>query len=135
MSPKRRHKDELNDDEDPIEDKDVAAEDDEEEDDEEEDTVSLEDAEEEEDDDDDEDEDEETTDAATDKDRKKLFQSEAEDFLENLTLEEIKEVLEENELDLSLAPRLKKLLKEVIDEGTVDDLDDAWDEALERLEE
>ncbi len=127
MSPKRRHEDDLNDDEESMEEEDDVEDEDEEEEDDEEETIGLDDAEdEEEDEDEDEDEKEEGADTS-DKDRKKLFQAEAEDFLENLTLDEVKEVLEENEMDEALAPRLKKLLIEVINEGDVDDLDDAWD--------
>jgi hypothetical protein len=135
VSPKRRHDDELNEDEEPIEEDELEDEDDEDDEDEdEEETIGLDEAEEEEeDDDDDEEEDEDSPDKSSDTDRKKLFQAEAEDFLDNLTLEEVKEVLQENDLDEALAPRLRKLLVEVINEGDVDDLDDAWEEAIERL--
>jgi hypothetical protein len=134
VSPKRRHDDELNDDEDSVEEEDELEDDEEEEDEDDEETIGLDEAEEEEEDDDDDEEDEEDSPTkASDSDRKKLFQAEAEDFLENLTLEEVKEILQENDLDEALAPRLRKLLVEVINEGDVDDLDDAWDEAIERL--
>jgi len=110
--------------------------DDEEDDDE--DTIGLDEAEEEEEDDDDDedDEDEEQKGAsADDLERRRLFQGEAEEILENLTLEDVKEVLSENDMDLAMASRLKKLLTQVIAEGEVTSMDDAWDEALERLEE
>jgi hypothetical protein len=109
---------------------------DEEDDDDEDDTIALDEAEEEEEEDDDEDEDEEDAGESVEKiERRRLFQNESEELLENLTLEDVKEVLRENDLEEGLAPRLKKLLAEVINEGEVDNLDDAWDEALERLEE
>jgi len=106
---------------------------DDEDDDDDEDTIGLDEAEEE-DDDDDEDEDEEDG-SADDLERKRLFQGEAEEILENLTLEDVKEVLGENELDLALAPKLKKILGQVVAEGQLTTMDDAWDEALERLQE
>ena len=64
-----------------------------------------------------------------------MFQHEAEDFLESLTLDDVKEVLKENDLDVNMAHRLRKLLVEVINEGDVVSLDEVWKEALERLEE
>ncbi len=110
--------------------------DDEEDDDDDEDTIGLDEAEEEEeDDDDDEDEDEPVGKSVEDIERRRLFQNESEELLENLTLEDVREVLRENDFEESLAPKLKKLLAEVINEGEVDNLDDAWDEALERLED
>jgi hypothetical protein len=113
--------------------KDVA---DDEDDDDDEDTIGLDEAEEEEEDDDDDDEDEEEKGAsADDLERRRLFQGEAEEVLENLTLEEVKEVLAENELDLGLASKLKKILGQVVAEGKLASMDDAWDEALERLQE
>ncbi len=112
----------------------------EDEDDDDEDTIALDQAEEEEEDDDDVDDDDDDDDDAIgesveDIERRKLFQNEAEDILENLTLDDVKEVLKENDLEESLAPRLKKLLVEVINEGEVSSMDEAWEEAIERLEE
>lgn len=138
MPRKRRHEeDEMMDDD---EMKDNVEEDDEDEGDadgDDEDTIDLDSAEEEEEDDDDVDDDEDEDDEESDDDieRKKLFEAQAEEFLENLTMEDVKEVLQENELDVKLAPKLKKLLVEVLGEGDVDSVDDAWDEALERLQE
>ena len=43
--------------------------------------------------------------------------------------------MSENEQETSLAPKLRKFLVEVIHQGEVDNMDDAWEEALERLEE
>ena len=108
-------------------------------DDDDEDTIDLDTAEEEEEDDDDEDDDEDEEKAEVvsvdDLERRKVFQSEAEEILEHLTIDDIKEVLSENEQETSLAPKLRKFLVEVIHEGEVDNMDDAWEEALERLEE
>lgn len=114
--------------------------DDEDEDDDGEDTIGLDEAEEEEEDDEDDEDDEEEGEekaglSVEELERKRLFQGEAEEILESLTLDEVKEVLVENDLSTSLAARLKKLLVEVIGEGEVTSMDDAWDEALERLEE
>jgi hypothetical protein len=112
--------------------------DDDSDDDDDEDTIDLDTAEEEEEDDDDDDEedDEEAKVVSVDDlERRKVFQSEAEEILEHLTLEDIKEVLSENEQETSLAPKLRKFLVEVIHQGEVDNMDDAWEEALERLEE
>lgn len=113
--------------------------DDDEEDDDEEDTIDLDTAEEEEEDEDDDEEDEDdeekTAVSVDDLERRKVFQSEAEEILEHLTLDDIKEVLSENEQETSLAPKLRKFLVEVIHEGEVDNMDDAWEEALDRLEE
>jgi hypothetical protein len=108
-------------------------------DDDDEDTIDLDTAEEEEEDDDDDDDEEDDEEAKVvsvdDLERRKVFQSEAEEILEHLTLEDIKEVLSENEQETSLAPKLRKFLIEVIHQGEVDNMDDAWEEALERLEE
>jgi hypothetical protein len=107
-------------------------------DDDDEDTIDLETAEEEEEDDDedDDDEDEEAKVVSVDDlERRKVFQSEAEEILEHLTIDDLKEVLNENEQETSLASKLRKFLVEVIHEGEVDNMDDAWEEALDRLEE
>jgi len=107
-------------------------------DDDDEDTIDLDTAEEEEEDDDDVDDDddeEKEVVSVDDLERRKLFQTEAEEILEHLTLDDIKEVLSENEQETSLAPKLRKFLVEVIHEGEVDNMDDAWEEALDRLEE
>lgn len=131
---RKRGDDEVMDD-DEMEDEDLDDED--EDDDEDDDTIDLDKAEEEEEDDDDVDDDDEDSedDSAEGLERRRLFQHESEELLENLTMDDVREVLKENELDEALAPKLKKLLGEVINEGEVDNLDDAWDEALERLEE
>jgi hypothetical protein len=136
---KRRQEDdkELRDD-DEVSEKDAEKEDDEEGDDEEEGTVNLDKAEEEEeDDDDDEDEGEKgfVEETVEDIERRRLFQTEAEDILENLTQADYVEVLKENEMDPKLALKLKKILAEVIREGEMDDMEEAWDEAVDRLEE
>jgi hypothetical protein len=135
---KRRHEEdkELRDD-DEMSEKDVEKEDDEDEEDEEDDTVGLDKAEEEEDDDDDDDEGEKgfVEETVEDIERRRLFQTEAEDVLESLTQADYVEVLKENEMDSKLALRLKKILAEVIREGEMDDMEEAWDEAIERLEE
>jgi hypothetical protein len=108
-------------------------------DDDDEDTIDLDTAEEEEEDDDEEEDDEDDEEKAVvsvdDLERRKVFQSEAEEILEHLTLDDIKEVLSENEQETSLAPKLRKFLVEVIHEGEVENMDDAWEEALDRLEE
>lgn len=113
--------------------------DNEDEDDDDEDTIDLDSAEDEEDDDDDVDDDdeddEEKAESVDDMERRKLFQAEAEEILEHLTLDDVKEVLSENEREVSLAPKLKKFLVAVIHEGEVDNMDDAWEEAMERLDE
>lgn len=140
MSPKRRHEEDeemLDDDE---REKAVDEDEDEDDDDDDEDTIALDEAEEEEDDDDDVDDDDDedekkTAESVEDIERKRLFQIEAEEILENMTLDDVKEVLKEYELEVGLASRLKKLLVEVINEGDVDSMDDAWDEAVERLED
>lgn len=113
-------------------------EEDDDEDDDDEDTIDLDTAEEEEEDDDDEDDDDDEEAkvvSVDDLERRKVFQSEAEEILEHLTMDDIKEVLSENEQETSLAPKLRKFLVEVIHQGEVDNMDDAWEEALERLEE
>ncbi|HVZ81163.1 MAG TPA: hypothetical protein VHE12_10285 [bacterium] len=138
MPRKRGHEDDEDLVEDDLEDDDDQVEDDEddEEDDDDDDTIDLDQAEEEEkedeDDSDDDDEDGESVDTI---ERRRLFQNEAEELLENMTLEDVREVLRENELDESQAQRLRKLLNEVVDEGEVVSMDEAWEEALERLEE
>jgi hypothetical protein len=108
-------------------------------DDDDEDTIDLDTAEEEEEDEDEEEDEEDEEKKAVvsvdDLERRKVFQSEAEEILEHLTLDDIKEVLSENEQETSLAPKLRKFLVEVIHEGEVDNMDDAWEEALDRLEE
>jgi len=125
--------------EDELEDDDLEDDDDddiEDEDDDEEDTIDLDSAEEEEDDDDDDDDDDEEEAAKVsveDLERRRLFQHEAEDILESLTLEDVTEVLLENSLDAKQAPKLKKILTEVIREGDMENMDEAWGEALERL--
>jgi hypothetical protein len=113
--------------------------DDEDEDDDDEDTIDLDKAEEEEEDDDDvddDDEDEEDSGKTVEQiERQKLFQAEAEDILESLTMDDVREVLKENDLEITLASKLKKLLVEVVNEGEVVSMDEAWDEAIERLDE
>jgi hypothetical protein len=139
LARKRGHDDdeEIRDD-DEMDDKETDDEDDEDDDDDE-DTIDLDKAEEEEEDDDDVDDDdddeEDTTKSVEEIERQRLFQTEAEDVLESLTLDDVREVLKEIDLEESLAPKLKKLLVEVINEGEVVSMDEAWDEAIERLEE
>jgi hypothetical protein len=103
------------------------------------DTIDLDSAEDEEDDDDDEDDDEDDEEAREESvetiERRRLFQAQAEDVLETLTMDDVKEVLKENELDVKLAPKLKKILVEVVNEGEVTTMDEAWEEAVERLED
>lgn len=140
MPRKRRHEeDEDMRDDDEMEEEDLdEEEDDEEDDDDDEDTIDLDQAEEEEEDDkdvDDDDDEDATGESVEDMERRRLFQNESEELLENLTLEDVREVLRENDMAEDLAPKLKKLLVEVINEGEMTSLDDAWDEALERLEE
>ena len=136
MPRKSRHEDEELEDDKPASGR---KEEDDDEDDDDEDTIDLDTAEEEEEDDDDEDDDDDDEEAKVvsvdDLERRKVFQSEAEEILEHLTMDDIKEVLSENEQETSLAPKLRKFLVEVIDQGEVDNMDDAWEEALERLEE
>ncbi len=134
--PRKRHDEDEMDDE--MDDKPSKAEKDDEDDDDE-DTIDLDSAEEEEDDDDDvdddDDEDDDDDDSVETLERKRLFQAQAEEVLENLTMDDVKEVLRENEMDLSLAPKLKKALLEVVKECEVATMDEAWIEAVERLEE
>lgn len=138
MARKRGHEDdeEMVDNEE-VDDEEVEDEEDDDDDDDDDDTIALDEAEEEEEDDDDDDEDDEDSvkDSVESIERRRLFQTESEELLENLTMDDVREILKENDLDEALAPKLKKLLVEVINEGEVDNLDDAWDEALERLEE
>ncbi len=139
--PRKRHDEEEMDDED-IEKPKAKEEDDDDDDDlddDDEDTIDLDKAEEEEEDDDDVDDDDEDEEKAGDSveeiERKRLFQAQAEEVLESLTMEDVKEVLRENEMEVSLAPKLKKALLEVVNEGEVATMDEAWGEAIERLEE
>ena len=135
--PRKRHDEDEMDDED-VNDKPVKGEKDDDEDDDDEDTIDLDSAEEEEDDDDDVDDDddeEDKDDSVETLERKRLFQAQAEEVLETLTMDDVKEVLKENEMDVSLAPKLKKALLEVIKESEVATMDEAWVEAVERLEE
>ena len=132
--PRKRHEDEM--DEEEMDDKPVKSDEDEDEDDE--DTIDLDSAEDEEDDDDDVDDDDdedEDDDTVENLERKRLFQAQAEEVLETLTMEDVKEVLKENDMDVSLAPKLKKALLEVVNEGEVATMDEAWEEAVDRLEE
>ncbi len=139
MSPKRRHKNEFMDDEEPIEEEDLKDDEDEDEDEglEEEETIDLEKAKKEEEDEEDDEEEEEDVlgDTVADIERRRIFQHEAEDLLENLTLDDVRDVLKENGLDTDLASRVKKLLAEVISEGEVSSMDEAWAEAFERIED
>jgi hypothetical protein len=139
LSPKRRQEDEFKDDDElEDDDDDIEEEEDEDEEEDDDDTIDLDKAEKEEkddDDDDDEDEEEGLKKSVEEIERQRLFQHEAEDVLENLTMDDVREILKEAELEESLAPRLKKLLVEVINEGDVVTMDEAWEEALERLEE
>ena len=141
MSPKRR-----NDEDDDLEDDGPVGrtpsrdDDDDDEDDDEDDAISLDEAEDEEDDDDDvddddDDDDEEDGNSVEVMERRKAFQHEAEEILEHLSMDDVKEVLKENELEATLAPKLKKQLVAVINEGEVESIDEAWTEALERLED
>jgi hypothetical protein len=137
--PRKRNNEDEMDDED-VENPKAEEEDDDDDDlDDDEDTIDLDKAEEEEDDDDDvdddDDEDEDAKDSVEEIERKRLFQAQAEEVLETLTMDDVKEVLKENEMDLSLAPKLKKALLEVVNEGEVATMDEAWEEAVERLEE
>ena len=137
MPRKSRHEDEEALDDDVEKEEDLEEDDDDEEDDEDDDTIDLDTAEEEEEDDDDED-DEDDDDPAVSVDvleKRRLFQNEAEELMENMTMEDVREVLREADLDEDMAPRLKKILVEVIDEGEAISMDEAWDEALERLED
>ncbi|HEY5039638.1 MAG TPA: hypothetical protein VIJ93_11245 [bacterium] len=138
---KHDEEDELEDDEQKKEkeedDDDAAADDDEVE------TIDLDKAKEEEEDDDDDDDDEDDDEdeeksagkTVEEIERRKVFQHEAEEVLESLTLDDFKEVLEENDMEAKLVPKLKKALADVIREGEMTSMDDAWEEALERLED
>jgi hypothetical protein len=136
LARKRGHEEEDLMDDDEKEDE-VEEEEEEDEEDDDEDTIDLDKAEEEEEDDDDvdDDDDEEDDESAELIERRRLFQIEAEEFLENLTMEDVKEVLSENDMDVTWASRLKKHLVDVINEGEVTSMDDAWEEAMERLED
>lgn len=108
------------------------------EDDDEEETLGLDEAEEEEDDEDDEEEDEDeefVKDSVSSLESRRLFQHEAEEILENLSSDDVQEVLKDNGLDASHAGRLKKILSEVVEEGEMDHWEEAWAEAIRRLEE
>jgi hypothetical protein len=134
---KRHHEedDEIMDD-DELEGKEDDDEDEEDDEEDDEDTIDLDQAEEEEDDDDLEDEDEKGLGRSVDDiERRRIFQNEAEEVLEGLTLEDIREVLKENDQDESLAPRLKRILAEVVNEGEASSMEEVWEEALGRLEE
>ena len=129
-----------NHDEDDVEDIDdddaVAGKEDDDEDDDE-DTIDLDSAEkeEEDDDDDDEDEDEENKVSVEKLEARRLFQGEAEEILEHITLEDVTEVLRENDMDVEDAVKLKRFLHEVVAEGEVTSMEEAWEEALTRVEE
>jgi hypothetical protein len=120
-----------------LDDDDAAADEEDDEDDDDEDTIDLDSAEkEEEDDDDDEDDDEEEKNKSVEKiEARRLFQGEAEEILDHITLEDVTEVLRENEMDVEDAPKLKRFLHEVVAEGEVVSMEEAWEEALTRLEE
>jgi hypothetical protein len=100
-------------------------------------TLNLEQAEEEEAEEEEEDEDDEEFVEATVEDlaRRRIFQTEAEETLESITLEEVKDVLKERGMEMSLASRLKKFLSEVIGDGEMESWEEAWQEAINRLEE
>ena len=104
-----------------------------------EDTIDLDSAEEEEEDDDDVDDEDEDDDAAAktveEIEARRLFQVEAEEIMEHLTLDDVKEVLQENDMDVSDAPKLKKILQDVVAHADVSTMEEAWEEALIRLEE
>ncbi|HET9870530.1 MAG TPA: hypothetical protein VFR02_08555 [bacterium] len=121
-------------DEDELEDLEDDFEDDDEDGDDEDDTIDLDSAEEEEEDDDD-DEDDEEDDSVESIEARRLFQSEAEEILEHLTLDDVTEVLRENDLEVGDAPKLRRFLQEVVAEGEVTTMEEAWEEALTRLEE
>ena len=121
---------------------DAAEEDDEDEDDDddldddEDDTIDLDSAEQEEkDDEDDEDEDDDDNRSVEKIEARRLFQGEAEEILEHITLEDVAEVLRENDMDVEDAPKLRRFLQEVVAEGEVVSMEEAWEEALTRLEE
>ena len=104
-----------------------------------EDTIDLDSAEEEEEDDDDVDDEDEDDDVAAktveEIEARRLFQVEAEEIMEHLTLDDVKEVLQENDMDVSDAPKLKKILQDVVAHADVSTMEEAWEEALIRLEE
>ncbi len=105
-------------------------------DDEDDDTIDLDSAEKEEkEDDDDEDDDEDDKRSVEKIEARRLFQGEAEEILEHITLEDVTEVLRENEMEVEDAPKLKRFLHEVVAEGEVVSMEEAWEEALTRLEE
>lgn len=79
--------------------------------------------------------DEDPTESVEDLEKKRLFMIEAEEAMENLTLDDIREILKDNEMDPKLATRLKKLLSEVVEEGDVATMEEAWAEALDRIDE
>ncbi len=137
--PRKRNEDEMDDEDVEKVEADEEDDDDDDLDDDDEDTIDLDKAEEEEDDDDDvdddDDEDEDAKDSVEEIERKRLFQAQAEEVLETLTMDDVKEVLKENEMDVNLASKLKKALLEVVNEGDVATMDEAWEEAIERLEE
>jgi len=101
-------------------------------------TLGLDEAEEEEekeDDDEEDDEEEFVKDTVATLETRRVFQHEAEEILDNLTLEDVQEVLRENEIEISHAGRLKRILAKVIEEGEMDNWEEAWEEAVDRLEE
>jgi hypothetical protein len=102
-----------------------------------EDTVDLDEVEEDSDDEEEEGEagEEGIGDSVEDLEKKRLFMNEAEEALDNLTLDDIREVLKDNDMDPKMAPRLKKLLLEVVEDGEVTSMEEAWEEALDRLDE
>jgi hypothetical protein len=128
-----------NHDEDDVEDvdDDVAADKEDDDVDDDEDTIDLDSAEKEEEDDDDEDEDEEEENKVSVEklEARRLFQGEAEEILEHITLEDVTEVLRENDMDVEDAVKLKRFLHEVVAEGEVTSMEEAWEEALTRVEE
>jgi hypothetical protein len=125
-----------NDDEDQVEDEARVPDDEDGEDGDEPETLDLDEAEEEEDDADDDDEDEEFVEESVEAmESRRVFQAGAEETFEELTPEQLQEVLKERGLDAALTGRLKKILKSVIDKGEVDSWDGAWEAALDRLEE
>lgn len=96
--------------------------------------VGLEEVEEDEEDED-EDEDEDLEESVEELEQRRIFETEAEEILEHLTLNDYKEKLEEEEISSKYAGQLKRLLKQVIQDGAVLSMEDAWDEALERLQD
>jgi hypothetical protein len=102
------------------------------------DTLGLDEAEEEEEDEDEDEEDDEeefVKDTVATLETRRVFQHEAEEILDNLTLEDVQEVLKDNEIEISHAGRLKRILTKVIEEGEMDNWEEAWEEAIDRLEE